>query len=51
MSEKEKGHANGVMETIGKLEAVKGSEYVQGLLDGIGIGTAQTPAPQGTGNS
>lgn len=40
MSEKEKNHSNGVMETLSKLEAVKGADYVKGLIDGIGIGTA-----------
>lgn len=50
MSEKEKAHANGVMETLSKLEAAKGKEYVQGLIDGIGIGTAQAPEAQSANN-
>lgn len=41
MSEKEKQHANNILEALNKLTDAKGPEYTKGLIDGINIGTAQ----------
>ena len=41
MSETEKTRTDGILQAIDKLEAAKGPEFVEGLLAGIGIGTAR----------
>lgn len=35
-----------IIESLGRLTAKKGSEYVRGLLDGLEIGTADVAPPQ-----
>lgn len=43
MSEKEKQVSNGIAEAMNVLLETRGPEYVEGLVAGINIGTAQTP--------
>lgn len=45
MSEKEKAQADSITQAIDRLKEVKGPGFVDGLIAGIGIGTAQ-PAPK-----
>ena len=37
---------NKFIESLGRLTAKKGSEYVRGLLDGLEIGTADVEPPK-----
>lgn len=39
MSEKEKQCADRILDTLNKLSEAKGSEYTEGLIAGINIGT------------
>ena len=43
MSEKEKQISNGIAEAMNILIETRGPEYVEGLVAGINIGTAQVP--------
>ena len=42
MSEREKQATNGITEAVKVLLETRGPEYVEGLIAGINIGTAQT---------
>lgn len=46
MSEKEKMVSNGIAEAMNILLETRGPEYVEGLVAGIHIGTAQAPNPE-----
>ncbi len=48
MSEKEKISADGILSAIDKLTETRGPDYVEGLVAGIGIGTAAAPTPEET---
>lgn len=47
MSEQEKSTATSALDALAKLAEAKGAGYVNGLVDGINLGTAdQKPEPQ-----
>ena len=43
MSEKDKQFNEGIAEAMNILRETRGEEYVEGLIAGINIGTAQSP--------